>query len=511
MIKRYANGKVEENSSDINKLNKWQDVELAVILAREKLGIFPQGTHEKIKTILDQHPINDEAVKWWKVQDKEIGHDLNAFIDERLRHLPKELHQYFHKGMTSYDTEEPAFSLILLDNIALVENEIEAFLPILKAMAIKYRFTPMLGRTHGQEAKMQSFGKRVFTWRQKLVISQEILRNAKILIGYSKLSGAIGNYQGLDEVEEMTALGILGLQPLKGVTQIMPRQMHQPLANALVMVVSALTQIAEDIRLAARSGLPIMQEPFGKKQKGSSAMPHKKNTITCENQIGMFTMAKGFARMIQDCLITWEERSIEQSCVERVAWPDLFHVAMQSFKNLNKLFGELTYDEKKNPIFVNGLQVYPDNMIMEIINSRGCYASEDAKDWLKEHGAEFGLSHEDAYRIVQLAAFNAHHVSLFRQNLRQGKIESYVQAEEVFAKVKEHVAHVNSYDHLAVIIANGNLIFSDELGLSEDDVSKWNEILRKIFMIKENVESFKEIFTITYQLREEETLFEELK
>jgi len=493
MVPRYSNSGIADKSSDVNKLNMWQKVELAVIKAKEQLGIFPAGIHQRIKTILGNYPIDEEAVKWWKARDKEIGHDLNAFLDERFRHLPQELHQYFHKGMTSYDTEEPAFSLILLDNIALVEMEIEAFLLSLKAMAIKYRYTPMLGRTHGQEAKMQSFGKRVFTWHRKLTIAQEILRNAKILIGYSKLSGAIGNYQGLDEVEEVTALGILGLQPLKGATQIMPRQMHQPLANALVMVVSALTQIAEDIRLAARSGLPILQEPFGKKQKGSSAMPHKKNTITCENQIGMFTMAKGFARMIQDCLVTWEERSIEQSCVERVAWPDLFHVVMQSFKNMKKV--------------VEGLQVFPDNMMMEIFNSRGCYASEDAKDWLKEHGAEFGLSHEDAYRIVQLAAFNAHKVSLFRQNLRQGKIESYVQVEEVYAKVTEHMAHVNSYDHLAVIIANGSLNYSDELDLSEDEVNKWNEILRKIFFVKENVESFKEIFSITYQLRGEEVLF----
>ena len=150
-------------------------------------------------------------------------------------------------------------------------------------------------------------------------------------------------------------------------------------------------------------------------------------------------------------------------------------------------------------------------MMLEIINSRGCYASEDAKDGLKEHGSEHGLAHEDAYRIVQLAAFNAHRVSMFWRNLRKKQIESHEQAEEVFLKFAEHVVHVNTYDHLASIIANGCLTHTDELDLSEDEVNKWNEILKKIFSVKENVESWKEIFTISYQLRNEDALFEELE
>ena len=497
MVPRYANDKITEIFSDINKLNMWQKVELAVILASENLGIFPQGIFEKIKTIFDVHPINEEVIKWWKARDKEITHDLNAFIDERVRHLPTGLHQYSHKGMTSYDTEEPAFALLLKAAVIELDRPYQIIKGNLMAMSEKYRYTPMLGRSHGQEAKIQTFGKRCETWLKSFLIAYNEMLGAYKLLSQSKLSGAIGNYQGLTPAQEAKALEILGLKPFKGATQIMPRVIYLPLANSLEMIVITLTQIAEDIRLGARSGLPIFQEPFGKKQKGSSAMPHKKNTITCEQQVGMLTMARNFAQMLRERAITWEERAIEQSCVERVAWPDLFHVVMQSFKNMIKV--------------LSGLQVFPDNMMIEIKNSRGCYASEDAKDWLKEHGAEFELPHEDAYRIVQLAAFNAHKVSLFRQNLRQGKIESYVQAEEVFAKLREQVAHVNSYDHsydhLAVIIANGSLNYSDELDLSEDEVSKWNEILRKIFTVKKNVESFKNIFSITYQLRGEDELF----
>ncbi len=507
MIPRYLNVRIAEIWRDSNKLHLWQKTELAVIEARCNLGGYPENIITRIKRVLENVPID---IDWWIIRDKEIHHDLNAFLDERLRHLDPKLHQYFHDGMTSYDTEEPALSMMLIDSVEVVEAECDALFDILKLMINKYEFVPMLGRTHGQEAKMQSFGKRVFTWYKKLAIAYDELVMAKKWLYCSKLSGAIGNYQGLDEMEEAAALTVLGLTPFKGATQIMPRQIHQPLANALVMVVGSLAQIAEDIRLAARSSNPIMQEPFGKKQKGSSAMPHKKNTIRCENQIGMWLVAKNFAQMLRDTMITWEERSIEQSSVERIVWPDFFHVIMQSFKNMEKILGKVVGEEGEKKI-EKPLKVYPDNMMLEIINSRGCYASEDAKDWLKEYGVAHGLAHEDAYRIVQLAAFNAHQIGLFRQNLRKMQMESHKQVEEFFVKFKEHMAHVDTYDHLADIIANGCLTHTDELDLSEDEVNKWNEILKKIFADKRNFESWKEIFSISYHLRNEAILFEELE
>lgn len=514
MVPRYTNSKIAENSSDINKLNMWQAVELAVILALEQMGIFPQGIYEKIKTILDQHPIDEEAVKWWKARDKEIGHDLNAFLDLLFRYLPKELHQHLHLSMTSFDTEDPAFSLILLANLAIVENEIESFLPKLAAMAKKYRYTPMFGRTHGQAAKLQSFGKRCFTWYKGLLVAFEELQHAKEYIKFSKLSGAIGNYQGLTPEVELKVLEHLGLKPFKGATQIIPRILHQPLANALVMVVASLTQIAEDIRLVARSGLPLMQEPFGKKQKGSSAMPHKKNTITCENQIGMFKLAKGFASILQDCQVTWEERSIEQSGPERVAWQDLFHVVMQSFKNMDKLFGDLKYDQGGNPVFVNGLQIYPDNMMREIINSKGCYASEDAKDWLKDKlCTKFSLEHEDVYRLVQLAAFNAHEPTSWLKGFRQNIATSFDLAHELLKELVSYdyyKQNVNSQTFPS-ILTHGILHHSEELDISEETIDSWNEILKNFFSDKKNQEEFEKLFTVAYQLRGEYALFEELK
>lgn len=490
MIPRYSNPRITEIWSDANKLKLWQATELAVIQARSEMGVFPSDAISRIEAILEKKEID---LDWWLARDKEIHHDLNAFLDERLRHLPVELHQFFHEKMTSYDTEEPPMSLMLIASAEEVINQANSMMDLLWDMMRKYRHTPMLGRTHGQEAKLQSFGKRVFTWHIRLYRSVIEMHQAIDLIIRSKLSGAIGNYQGVSPEEEEKALQFLGLTPFKGATQIMPRQLHQPLVNSLVMIVSSLTQIAEDIRLAARSGNPILQEPFGKKQKGSSAMPHKKNTITCENQIGMLILAKGFARMLQDCQVTWEERSIEQSSVERIAWPDLFHVVMNSFKNMNRV--------------LSGLRVNTDNMLLEIHNSRGCYASEEAKEWLKKKGADFLLEHEDAYRIVQLASFIVHEPYQSRKKLRERIPVSYEEAQEILDyQLAGLIEATEDVEHIGKLISEGNLRPVDELDISAGQIRQWNHLLMEIFDDPDNQASWQEIFQISYHLRNEKVL-----
>jgi adenylosuccinate lyase len=493
MIKRYANDQVTKIWEDSHKLMLWQKVELAVILAREMLGIFPQGVSKKIQDILESIPID---ITWWLARDKEINHDLNAFIDERVRHLPPELHQYWHKGMTSYDTEEPAMALLLKESFQLIEKPYREMEKLLLDLAKKYRYTPMVGRSHGQEAKLQTFGKRCLTWLGPLRVTYALLLDAARLSSQSKLSGAIGNYQGLTPEEEAKALEILKLTPFIGATQIMPRVVYVPIANALELMVASLAQIAEDIRLSARSGNPIMQEPFGKKQKGSSAMPHKKNTITCEQMIGMLTMAQNFAQMLRARVITWEERAIEQSCVERVAWPDLFHVVMQSYKNMIKI--------------LSGLQVYPDNMMQEIIMSRGCYASEDAKDWLKERVADFGLMHEDAYRLVQAASFLAHKISAKRMKIREQKFESHEQVQNILDSLvaADHLI-ISADDIISIkdIIDQADLNPLEERDIDQAKVDIWNRVLDQLFASKENQQSWDQLFAISYQLRGEPAIF----
>jgi len=491
MIERYENSGIAAIWCDRNKLGLWRKTELAVIHAKEKLGRIPRGIFGKIKKILLANPI--DLVRW-KEKEKELRHDLNAFVFQCLQWLPIELQVFFHQKMTSYDTEEPAFAQMLAESIAIVDEKISELMQTLIQMAKKYRYTIMNGRTHGQEAELQSFGKRYLTWLQALRVDLDNLSRTAKNLKYSKLSGAIGNYGSLDPEVEKEALRLLGLKPFYGATQIMPRELYAPIAQALAQIVMTLSKIALDIRLGARSGRPIYQEPFGKKQTGSSAMPHKKNTITTEQVEGMARMAQGYLVMIMENISTWEERAIEQSCVERVAWPDLFHVVAHSLSSMNRI--------------LSGLRVYPDNMMLEVIDSRGCYAAGEAKEVLRELGAPCGLDTETAYRIAQLAAFNAFEPEDRWAELRETIVESLAMADTLLKEFQQvprpRVISIQE------IIPQGALRFSPQLAASEEDIRGWNEILKQIFSDGENFDRWNKIFTPSYLLRGEDKLFAEI-
>ena len=492
MIPRYEKEGIKRIWSEENKTGLWQEVELAVLCAKVHFaGLAQEVYYLKIRDILRTSPI--DLVEWKKIEE-ETHHDLDAFLDERRRFLPDELKHYLHEDMTSYDTEESAFVVILVKSIELVKQDLGGLELVLGNMAKKYRYTLMMGRTHGQEAQLQSFGKRCLTWLKALVVDKANLHKSAENLSYSRLSGAIGNYGGLNPDVELCALTLLGLNPFYGATQIMPRELYAPLAQALCQIVQTLDKIATDIRLGARSGNPICQEPFGKKQKGSSAMPHKKNTISTEQIEGMARMAKGYLSMIMDNIKTWEERAIEQSSVERVAWPDLFHVVVHSLEAMTKV--------------LKGLNVYPDNMMREIVNSRGCYASTEVKKFLAEKGVAFGLSSDEAYRIVQLAAFNAFSPSEEDEWIRNNLPVSLEQADEIFSKFqkipKETVVSIKE------IISHARLKRSPELGATLEEVIRWNGILVQIFQSGSNIKEFNQVFSIPYLLRNEGILFEEI-
>lgn len=491
MIERYENGGIAAIWRDENKLRLWQETELAVVQAKEKLGRIPRGTFRKIKKILLANSID---LVWWKDKEKELRHDLNAFVFERVRWLPVALQVFFHQKMTSYDTEEPAFAQMFTDSILIVDEKISELMQTLIQMAKKYRYTIMNGRTHGQEAELQSFGKRCLTWLQALRVDLANLSRTAKNLRYSKLSGAIGNYGSLDPEVEKEALRLLGLKPYYGATQIMPRELYAPIAQALVQIVMTLDKIALDIRLGARSGRPICQEPFGKKQTGSSAMPHKKNTITTEQVQGMARMAQGYLVMIMQNIATWEERAIEQSCVERVAWPDLLHVVVHSLSSMNRV--------------LSGLRVYPDNMMLEVIDSRGCYAAGEAKEVLRELGVLSGLDTETAYRIVQLAAFNVFEPEDRWAELRETVPGSLAMADTLLREFQQ--VSRSRVISIQEIISQGALRVSPQLAAEETDVQRWNEILKQIFSDGKNLNKWNEIFNPSYLLKGEDRLFTEI-
>ena len=203
MIERYADPRITEIWSNENKVRLWQRVELAVIEARVALGEIKGEEFIQIREALDVNPID---IAWWLAEEKELKHDLNAFVEERRRFLPPHLQRYFHELVTSYDIEEPAFVLMLIESIGLVRQRYAELSEVLINMAKKYRFTVMNARTHGQEAKLQSFGKRILGWIQDLRTDFKFLGDTEKYLRYSKLSGAVGNYGSVKpELEEKAA------------------------------------------------------------------------------------------------------------------------------------------------------------------------------------------------------------------------------------------------------------------------------------------------------------------
>jgi len=489
MIKRYEDKEIAGIWKDEEKLAAWQKVELAVIEARVSLKIIPIEIFSQIKSILELHPVD---IEWWKEREKETKHDLQAWVEERVRHLPIELRQYFHEGMTSYDTEETAFLLLLKRSAVCVFKGCMALENALKSLALKYRYCPMMGVTHGQYGEVQTFGKRCLTWHQEIFFAQEKISYEADTLCWSRLSGAMGNYGGVTPEIEKKALKILGFEPFWGATQILPRQLHAPLAESLAALVSVISKIGTDIRLGARSPRPIYQEPFGKNQTGSSRMPQKKNTISSEQLEGMERIALGYLVMIMQNIRTWEERAIEQSSVERVAWPDLFHVTMRSLTVCAKI--------------MEGLQVYPDNMIRDIVDTRGTWAAGPAKEFLRKYSVS--LTTEEAYRIVQLASFIVFQPSEWAISIRTNPPKSLKSADKWLEDaiiMADKIRHPRSIEY---IIRQADLRIISELGATQEQVYKWNDSLRILFA-KGDLE-WQSVFSIQNRLKDEDHLFKQV-
>ncbi len=491
MIPRYSDKGISAIWSDENKLALWQKVELAVISAKARLGAIATSDCARISCALEENPVD---MQWWSEREKLTHHDLQAWVEARVRVIPGDLKPRFHEGMTSYDTEEPAFALMLQKSLELVLAATGKVISVLQILAVKYRHTPMMGVTHGQSAEVQTFGKRCLTWLADISLGLATLKLAQESIRFSKISGAIGNYGGISPEVEEVALVDLGLEPYYGATQIMPREIFAPLASALTQIVMTVSKIGVAIRLGARSPRPIYQEPFGTKQTGSSAMPHKQNTIRCEQLEGMGRVAIGLLTMLMQNINTWEERAIEQSSVERIAWPNLFHVAMRSLSVLHKV--------------LEGLRVYPDNMLQTIVDTRGTWASGSAKEFLRANLAYLGISPEDAYRIVQLASFLAFAPSPSARKLRENPPGSLDNA----GRALDDACHIIGGEQPSIwdIIVRYALVVTPELDIPEETIRRWKTALSQFFEDPDNMKRWYDVFSLPAHLEGENILFTEL-
>jgi len=366
--------------SEENKYAQWQKVEIAVCQAWQEKHVIPEKAFRDIKenAIFSVSRIHEiEAT---------THHDVIAFVT-CLAESVGESGRYIHLGLTSSDVLDTASSLLLKESVEILEEALARLMTVLLEKAFAHKNTPCIGRTHGIHAEPMTFGMKLLNWYDQLRRDVERLALAKRQINYGKISGAVGTYAHCPPEIENRVCSLLGLQPAPISTQILQRDAHANLVNSVSLLGTALERMALEIRHLQRTEVLELFEPFSPGQKGSSAMPHKKNPIIAERLCGMARLLRGYSLVGMENVALWHERDISHSSAERVIWPDLFHIAHYMLKKALNL--------------LEGMNVLPENMEKNIHTTGGLFFSQKVLLALIEEG---GMSREDAYLYVQDSA-----------------------------------------------------------------------------------------------------------
>jgi len=382
MIDRYTLPKMREIWSEENKFRKWLEVELAACEAWSTLGKVPREALAKIKrkAAFDVKRINEI--------EKETAHDLIAFLTSVAEKVGRDS-RFIHVGLTSYDVEDTARSIQMREAAELIIKDIEDVIKILKRRAKEEKNTVMMGRTHGVHAEPITFGLKLLVWVAAMERNLDRMRHAQQVVSVGKISGAVGTYAAVDPRVEEYVCKKLKLAASPASTQVLQRDRHAEFLTTLAVVAATLEQFATEIRNLQRTEVWEVEEPFGKGQKGSSAMPHKKNPITCERIAGLARVVRGNAVAALENVALWHERDITHSSVERVILPDSCQL--------------VDYMLQKFAWVMDGLVVFPQNMRRNIERSGGMTFSQKLLLALTDKG----LTREEAYKIVQTVAMKS--------------------------------------------------------------------------------------------------------
>ncbi|MFZ2188865.1 MAG: adenylosuccinate lyase [Candidatus Moraniibacteriota bacterium] len=383
MIKRYSKKAITKLFTDEARYGAWLKVELAILRARVDLGTLERDSHEEIE---ERAKFNCQRIEEIEV---DLGHDLLSFVQCVQEEIGEHrLAKYFHESITSYDTEEPATAIIIIEAIHVIIDALHRLGISLKEKAVLYKYLLKIHRTHGQHAQPVTFGLELLWWFDALDRQIEKLEGVAKDMEYSKISGGVGTYgTGLSPELESKALEYLGLKPARISAQIILRDRHCRVLNELAILASLLEHIAINIRLYGQTEIDEVKEPFGKKQKGSSYMPHKRNNILTENVCGMATLVRGYAGMLMEKIPTWGARDIAHSSIERVVIPDAFEITNFMLCRMDGV--------------IRGMVVNESQMEKNLNLLNGAIFSPDAKEFLLSKGVDT----EKAYRICQRAAF----------------------------------------------------------------------------------------------------------
>ncbi len=382
MIERYTRPEMGRIWSEENKLDKWLQVEIAVCEAWARLGVVPQEAMAQIR----QARYDREAIARY---ERQIHHDFNAFLRSVADSLPPEAGRFVHLGLTSYDAEDTALALRLVEATELLEEDLRQLLAVVGERALEHKETLMMGRTHGVHAEPISFGLVLAQWVDELRRHQHRLTQAKEAIAVGKISGAVGTHATVPPEVEEDVCGQLGLLVERVSSQVVHRDRHAQYVSTLALMAASLEKFATEIRHLQRSEVLEAEEPFAPGQTGSSAMPHKRNPEKCERICGLARLFRGYVTAALENVALWHQRDISHSSVERVILPDACIL-------LDYMLDLFTF-------IMRGLQVYPERMRENLEHTQGLVFSQRVLLALIDKG----LSRQEAYELVQRNAMRA--------------------------------------------------------------------------------------------------------
>ena len=409
MIERYSRPETASIWELQNKYKCWLEVELAVCRAHNKLGNIPDEALAEIETK------SGFDIKRIDEIEHEVKHDVIAFLTSVSEHVG-ESSRYIHMGMTSSDVLDTALALQLQQVNKILEDDIKAIIESIKNKAKEHKETVCIGRSHGIHAEPTTFGHKMCLWLDIFQRNLERFQRATKEINVGMMSGPVGNYSNIDPKIEEIACRELGLNPAKVSTQVIQRDLHAYYMQALALIATTVEQFCIEIRHLQRTEVLEVEEGFSKGQKGSSAMPHKKNPISSENLTGLARIIRSNTIAALENIPLWHERDISHSSVERIIFPDttiLMDYMLNRFKNI-----------------VDNLQVYPENMKKNTSLYGGVIYSQRVMLAL----CEKGMLREEAYRIVQANAHQAWNnpVGDFKANLfKDSKVTEKLSKEEI--------------------------------------------------------------------------------
>ena len=424
MIDRYSRKELVRIWSEENKYKIWLDVEIAAAEAMEKYKIIPKGVSSVVKK---KAKINVVRIK--KIETK-VKHDVIAFLTSVTEQSGIKA-RYLHQGMTSSDVLDTTFNIQLVQSGRIILKDLDKILSILKKKANKYKMTPCIGRSHGIHAEPITFGLKLASFYAEFKRNKKRLINAIDEVSTCAISGAVGTYANINPKIEVYVAKKLKLKPETISTQIIPRDRHAYYFSILGIIAGSIERISTEIRHLQRSEVYELQEYFSKDQKGSSAMPHKKNPILSENLTGLARMVRSYVTPALENIALWHERDISHSSVERNIGPDANVTIDFALARLANILDRMI--------------VYPKNMINNLNLTKGLIFSQEVMLELTKQG----MKREDAYILVQKNAKKcfSENRNLYDLLVEENKITSKIP-EKKLKKIFDYKKHFRNIDYI---------------------------------------------------------------